>query len=458
MAVVAFGLAVAAAAIMHWLALRPGIMVWDSIRQYGQAVSGRYDDWHPPAMNWLWHELSRFGAGPAPMLVLQLTLYWGGTGLLGLAALRRGRWWLSVASVAAGLLPIPLVLMGTILKDSLMAGCLLTAAGIIAQRQMLPVWARALVAVLLVAAATLRFNAVPAVIPLALAALPCRFTASRIRVLASAAVIALPLLAAMPIANRLLDAQPSGVEDSLIIYDLGGITYFSKTEAFPPLARVADPVAVNADCYSTISWDRYAWWGDQPCAIGFSAVRDSFASNALNPTRWWLGAIVAHPVAYAAHRAGHFNRNIRLWTRDSSLPSLSLRSDPNDWHFAVGSNPLNQWIEVLALRTSFTPLGWPACWIALGALVLFVWPGVTDQSLARPLLWSGLLYALSFLPMSVASEVRYHLWTMIAIGLGSLHAFDEWVHGASRSRSGLVVAAVVMFLVMALCAAARIAA
>ena len=220
MAVVAFGLAVAAAAILHWLALRPGLMVWDSIRQYGQAVSGQYDDWHPPAMNWLWHELARFGAGPAPMLVLQLTLYWGGTGLLGLAALRNGRWWLSVATVAAGLLPIPLVLMGTILKDSLMAGCLLTAAGIIAQRQMLPGWARALVAVLLVAAATLRFNAVPAIIPLALAALPCRFTASRIRVLASAAVIAIPLLAAMPIANRLLDAQPSGVEDSLIIYDL----------------------------------------------------------------------------------------------------------------------------------------------------------------------------------------------------------------------------------------------
>ena len=38
-------------------AYAPGLMTWDSIRQYGQALSGDFDDWHPPAMEWLWRQL-----------------------------------------------------------------------------------------------------------------------------------------------------------------------------------------------------------------------------------------------------------------------------------------------------------------------------------------------------------------------------------------------------------------
>ncbi|MFX6118535.1 hypothetical protein ABTE85_19965, partial [Acinetobacter baumannii] len=38
-------------------AFSPGIMTWDSIRQYDQALSGKFDDWHPPAMEGLWRVL-----------------------------------------------------------------------------------------------------------------------------------------------------------------------------------------------------------------------------------------------------------------------------------------------------------------------------------------------------------------------------------------------------------------
>jgi hypothetical protein len=75
-------LLIATGTIAQLAAFWPGIMTWDAIRQYGQAVSGHYDDWHPPAMNWLWHLLRRVAAGPAPMLVVQAILYWAGTGLL----------------------------------------------------------------------------------------------------------------------------------------------------------------------------------------------------------------------------------------------------------------------------------------------------------------------------------------------------------------------------------------
>ena len=68
----------AAAAIVQAAAYWPGIMPWDAVRQYGQALSGEFDDWHPPAMEWLWRQFIPLKAGPAPMLVLQMTLYWAG--------------------------------------------------------------------------------------------------------------------------------------------------------------------------------------------------------------------------------------------------------------------------------------------------------------------------------------------------------------------------------------------
>ena len=221
---------VAAGLAMQLAAFWPGVMVWDAIRQYRQALSGRYDDWHPPAMNWLWRELGVFGPGPAPMLVLQAPLYWGGLALLARSAARRDAragW----AIAACGLLPIPFLLIGTVLKDSLMAGALLLAAGLIAVRRpgdrILAMGA----ALLLLGAATLRFNAVPACLPLALLLVPPRWRASWPRVVVTALAGAAMLAAALPLANRLLRAEHSGVELSLIslhsdvVYLFSGIDF-----------------------------------------------------------------------------------------------------------------------------------------------------------------------------------------------------------------------------------------
>ena len=45
--------AVIVAAGLTAVAYRPGLMTWDAVRQYDQALSGQFDDWHPPAMEWL---------------------------------------------------------------------------------------------------------------------------------------------------------------------------------------------------------------------------------------------------------------------------------------------------------------------------------------------------------------------------------------------------------------------
>lgn len=409
-------IALAAQIALFW----PGIMVWDAIRQYGQALSGHYDDWHPPAMNWLWRQLLAFGNGPAPMLVVQAALYWGGLGLMAVDAARRRQAGLAIAILAVALLPVSLVLVGTILKDSLMAGALLLATGLIGWHGGGAGWRRIAAAMLLLAAATLRFNAVPACLPLVLALIPHGWTRGAARWSACAVVSTALLFAAMPLANRLLHAEKSGVELSLVIYDLGGITRFSGQDAFPPLP-VADTVAVNAACYTPESWDIYAWWGPAPCPIGFANVRAAFAAQHLSPTGWWAKAALHHPIAYAAHRLNHFNDNSRLLVDERALHHLSRQSDPNDWGFVVPPDGLRDRLGALADASLWTPLGWPLVSIALAFAVLILLPTAV-ATMARPLAWSALLYGLSYLPLSVATEVRYHFWTITAGALAAAYA------------------------------------
>ncbi len=445
-------LAMIAAAVVQLAAFWPGIMIWDAIRQYRQSLSGVYDDWHPPAMNWLWRQFLPIQGGPAPMLVLQALLYWGGFVLLAATALRGGRRWLAVAILGCALLPIPFVLVGAVLKDSLMAGALLLASGLIAWRREEEWPLRIAAILLLVAAATLRFNAVPACLPLLVVALPVAWRRTWRRLALTTIVAAVPLLLAMPVANRLLDAQKSGVELSLVIYDLGGIGKFSGTNAFPPVG-IADPVAVNARCYKPVSWDTYAWWGPTPCPIGFANLQPAFASRHLNPYAVWAEAIVAHPLAYAEHRLAHFNNNSRFLVHDADLPTLSLQTDPNPWHFRLAPSGLRDTLGAIAIWSSHTPLGWPICWLALGLGTLFLAIGQPRRTIALPLTLSAWLYGISYLPLSVASEVRYHFWTMSGIALATVVILAD-----ARAIPGrrLAIASAPLLVVVILCVSSRI--
>ena len=449
---VAFALGAAGIALIQILIFRPGILTWDAIRQYRQALSGRYDDWHPPAMNWLWRQLTVFHDGPLPMLVLQVALVWIGFGLIGWVWWRQGGRWRVAALLGIALLPVSLVVTGTILKDSLMAGALLSAAGLIAVRRPGDRVLAAIAWALLVGAATLRFNAVPACLPLGVALLPVRWRTGWKRLALASLFVSIPLFAAMPVANALLRAEKSGVELSLVIYDLAGITRFSGEDAFPELANT-DPVTVNEGCYTPVSWDRYAWWGPEPCAIQFADVRASFTVRHIRPTHWWLGEVVRHPIAYARHRLAHFNSTTRFMVHDADLPPLPLMTDPNPWGYTLPPNPMLSAIEGAAMASLHTPIGWPIVWLAVAAGALILLP-VAEAGIALPLAISALLYGFSYLPLSVASEVRYYLWVTIAGGIAAIASLAE---AQNRTARRLALAGLPVTIVTLLCVTARLA-
>lgn len=428
----------AAGAVAQAMAYWPGIMIWDAIRQYGQALSGRFDDWHPPAFEWLWRGLHAVATGPAPMLIVQLTLYWGGFALLAGWALAMRRRGLSLAIAACAFFPVGYALMGAVIKDSLMAAALLTVTGLLAWFQRQPNnGLRVAAIIVLLCAMTLRFNGFLAGLPLLVALLPAAWRATRMRLAATTVLAAIPLVLAVPVANRALHAARSGVELSLIIYDLGGITRYSGVDVFPEL-RVADKVSVNKRCYRADNWDVYAWWGDAPCPIGFENIAPAFKASGQDPMLFWLKAIATHPWAYAEHRLGHFNTNIRFLVHDNNALAVPSQSDPNPWNYRVPPNPLHASIDRISQIVARTPLGWPAFWLAIALGVLLISSKLPSRSLVVPIASSALLYGSGYVVFSVASELRYHFWTMTASLLAAAIASCDLMTNPGFRRSTLI--------------------
>ncbi|MDB5700411.1 MAG: hypothetical protein JWL66_610 [Sphingomonadales bacterium] len=447
---IAVALIVLSVSFLQAAAYWPGLMTWDAIRQYDQALSGDFDDWHPPAMGWLWREFSQIYAGPSPMLTLQLALYWGGFTLLIAKALRTGRWGLAIALTIAALMPISMALMGAVLKDCLMAGALLSVAGLLAWvRPGCDPWFRAIALILVVAAATLRFNAALACIPLAVMLLPGRVRSTPMRLASCSVIVGLILFCVMPAANRLIGARPSGVETSLIMFDLGGITEFSSVNVFPAVP-VANPVAVNHHCYSPVRWDPYSWWVDEPCPIGFELVRATLKARHQNATLLWISAIVAHPIAYAEHRLRHFNINTRFLVHDQIERPVQVASVTNVWGYQVTPNPALATIDHAALAMAVTPLGWPITWLAIALGVVIAAPGLPSRRFTVPLALSALLYGSGYLVVSVASEIRYHLWTMLAAAIACVFTISDVFNDARLKKTRLAFSCLPLTIVVLL--------
>jgi hypothetical protein len=447
-AAIAAGVMVAAAiagSLVYW----PGLMIWDSARQYDQALSGEFDDWHPPAMEWIWRLFLPLAKGPAPMLVLQLALYGAGFVLMIRWALARRQPGRAMALAACTLMPLCVALMADVIKDSLMTAALVLAIGLWIGAPERARGRRLAAATLILAAASLRYNAFLAGAPLLIALAPetWRDRPLRLAGLSLAAVAA--LMAVMPIANGLLRASRSGVEYSLTIFDLGGIGYHSGQDVFPPLA-LADPVAINRRCYTPRRWDNYAEWHDPHCPIHFDAVRAAFEQRHLSHRLWWLGAIAAHPLAYAEHRLAHWNMATAFLVHHETGRAIPAHADPIDGDFPIPHTAAVRWVDRLARYSAHTPFGWPACWLALALGLAVLSPTLPSRRWILPLTLSALVYCLGYAVFSVATDERYYLWTMTATAVALAIAVTEPVQWRTLDRRRLLAATAPVTLVAAL--------
>jgi hypothetical protein len=206
----------------------PGVLNNDSIGQYKQAVSGRYGDWHPPVMAWLWSQLLHVADGPGPLLVLHLALYWLGFGLVADGVRRAGHARLAIVVAAAGAFPPFLYVNAQIVKDVGMAVTWLAAVGALfwyrSQQRRIPIAVGIGIALLLAYGSLVRTNAIFGLGPILLYALAPQHWLRNLRLMVAAVVVAVLALPVGQVLNQQLfrPVQQNAMQ-SLFLFDLMGI-------------------------------------------------------------------------------------------------------------------------------------------------------------------------------------------------------------------------------------------
>jgi hypothetical protein len=413
-------LLLAAALLVFW----PGVAMYDTVRQYGEVLSGSYDDWHPPAMARLWALLLPLGAGTGPLFALQLATYWLGLGAL--AQVLRGR--RALAVLAVGALPLFLGWQAVVLKDGQLVGALACAVGLVAwfrlRERPIP-WPAALIVLLCLLYATLvRANGAFSTVPLAvLLLLPARGRLARPAMILGG--IAVAIIASQFVNRHILGARDSGVGRVEAVYDLAGIALRSG-DPVPGGAAPIDLAALERlHCVKPLFWDPFL--GREDCKAALGDI-DKQSAGQLYPVL--ARAALAHPLAYAAHRLAHLNATLRwLVPMHWPLAAPPAVAEPNQLGLPSPPCCLALDWQIVAGRMVETPLGWPVFWLALGlwglAEARHAAPG-PHRALAVALLVSALCQEASFALLSISSDLRYHLWPMLAVALAWILLFDGW--------------------------------
>jgi hypothetical protein len=151
-------------AINAILTFYPGSMSVDSWQQFQQAVSGSYDDVHPPIMAWVWRYLLWIKKGPEPMLFLHVGMFWSGLFLIWYQLIKQKcHSYLLIPFL--GFMPTVLGMIGVIWKDISLGSSLVLVVGLLGHQSKRTNIRKFLIVILLFYATAVRHNAVAMTLP-----------------------------------------------------------------------------------------------------------------------------------------------------------------------------------------------------------------------------------------------------------------------------------------------------
>jgi hypothetical protein len=352
--------------------------------------------------------------GAGSMFLLIATAYWLAFGLLAWVLARRASW-LALLLPLLALLPPAFFLVGVIWRDVLFSTVWLLAAVIALAtagrdaRLRLP--AQALALVLCAFGVLLRPNAlIAAPVLVAYLAWPTRIFLKR------TAILFIPAMAGLfglmqVVYYDVLGATRQHELQTLMVFDLGGISHFAKQNQFPVSWSETETEQLLNTCYQPTQWDIY--WRLEPCDFVMRKIEGEqklFGTPVI--TEAWALAVMRHPLAYLRHRAAFMwnflaGDNLTMWVADVEHPSQNVFLD----------RPAFVALVALHDRLKPTPLFRAGTWL----LVCLVACGMAwrrretpEGAFALGTSGSGAVYVLSFLAVGVASDFRYVYWAVLA--------------------------------------------
>ena len=400
----------------------PGIMTYDAKFVHEDIAKGVLGDWQSPVMTVLWGVIDPIAPGPGSMFLLIATSYWLGFALLAFALARRSSR-LALLLPLLALTPPALVFVGIIWRDVLFATTWLLAAGIVFAtaesgarfRMMVQIVALALCAL----GVLLRPNALIAAPFLAAYILwPAQISIKRTAILLVPAMVGFFALV-QGVYYGALGATRQHPLQSIMVFDLGGISHFSKENQFPVTFSEPESALLLNGCYQPTQWDIY--WRLEPCDFVMRKLEHDeklFGTSAV--TKAWARAVMRHPLAYLQHRATFMwnflaGNNLTMWLADVEHPAQTVFPDRPAFAALV-------WLHD---RLKPTPLFRAGSWLLVCIIVCgFAWRRrrTPEGAFALGVCGSAAVYVLSFFVVGVASDFRYAYWAVIAGIVGAADA------------------------------------
>ena len=395
------------------IAYYPGLLEPDSLDQFAQAQTGHFDDWHPPIMALLWRALNQIHNGPQPLFMVHLALFW-----LALALLARALMVLDVRGAAlapaVGFAPWLFPLLGVLISDVAVAGAWLFVTALLFHQV---VRQKPLNGALLAVAglafgygALARANTIFAAAPLIYYACS-ELAPTRPRLRLIAAVLTPLVLLALSASLNGATASSDYPMGSLQVFDIGGISHRVGRNLLPGVWSAADSNTF-VRCYQPDAWDVYQ---TPTCASTADKLAAADLWSASGLTGPWLGAIMHHPVAYAAHRLDYANHFFR-WLGPIAPGDIDYDTeDTAPAAYAHADNAIYNFYSALAETNyiALRPYFWLALCISAWMLSMLAIPS-TARRFASALSASGGIYLLFYVFVGVASDFRYALWPICA--------------------------------------------
>jgi hypothetical protein len=314
------------------------------------------------------------------------------------------------------LTPPAFILLSMIWRDILFSAVWLLAAaivyGAVGRGAPLRRTAQVLALALIAFGILLRPNAIAAApLLIAYALWPARFEWKRAALIFFPAVIAGYGLIHVTY-YEILHVKRENPLHSLLVFDLGGITYFTKENQFPVTWSAEETALLTDRCYEPQHWDIY--WTLDPCKFVMAKLERPgdviFGSQRLVDA--WISAVTAHPLAYVSHRL------TVLWTflvpanLTLELYKLGL---PDETPLAHNS----YFLALLPLHDALksTILYRAGLWLLLSvAIVGWAWPArrTASGAFAISIAAAGILYIMTFGLLGVATDFRYDHWGVVA--------------------------------------------
>ncbi len=401
----------------------PGYMSSDSVLALTEARTGHFSDGNPPLMAAEWWILDKIISGPVLMLFLQGALLLGGLYVLLRRVLEpRGAAW-----AAAGIFVFPpvMVTMAVIWKDSQMAAYLIAGTAALIQPRLRT---RLIGLVLLVAACSIRHNAVAAVVPLIAILFEWRHGLRWTKRLAIVAGVALVVGAAGFGVTRVLATKH--VRLTPVFNDIVGVIAYTDHRSDAEFREVLRgvPLAIDEGFQphaAMLVARHHGWLVMTRRRAVLHAAQTEADWDAVD--RAWKDLVFGDPRAYLSFHIDQFARLLHFADGDlgGGVWNRFLESDDQlNW---VDHDASFSWFQerfglgVLYKLDAYTPLFHP--WIyALLALVLLP---LCRRALPAALFVSGWLYELSFFPVGVEPECRYSHWLVLATCLGAVVLFVQ---------------------------------